>query len=560
MMIWIKKILSKILSFSLKPENSQHLAHLFVLSWKKNFKKIAITESKDGQWTNISYGELGLAVHKVAGWLKNQIKKSEKRIGIFLPNSAGFIVSFFSCQILGKTAIPLNYALSPKEVKDVINDAQIKTLLTFEAPEGRATKIFGNTLDYLQKEIDDLKILKLNKPKTQKEIQKSSFLKNLPDPNPENIACYIYTSGSTGKPKGVMLSHGNLSNNLSDFWKVLGDTENHTISGVLPLFHSFGLTAGMLAGMLSGGRFVPIPAFQPKLVLDIIKSQKITVLELVPSMYNSLINAANRLKEPKKDLSSVRLAVAGGAPLPREIIEKFEKITKIPIYEGYGASETSPVISFNRPGKPPVFGTCGIAFPSVKIQLRDENNKEVTTALSPEDSSEPSIKPKANAEGEIWIKGPNVFKGYHGKEKETNEVLIDGWYRTGDIGKFDGEGNLTICGRAKHMIIVAGENVYPAEIEDAVMKHPKVKSVVAIGIPDKKTGEKVKAFIELENQKDNHEIKKEIISFLNEKKLLATYKMPKEIEILEEIPLLPTGKPDIPAIKGERDPIKNKNL
>ena len=137
-------------------------------------------------------------------------------------------------------------------------------------------------------------------------------------------------------------------------------------------------------------------------------------------MYNSLINAANRLKEPKKDLSSVRLAVAGGAPLPREIIEKFEKITKIPIYEGYGASETSPVISFNRPGKPPVFGTCGIAFPSVKIQLRDENNKEVTTALSPEDSSEPSIKPKANAEGEIWIKGPNVFKGYHGKEKETN--------------------------------------------------------------------------------------------------------------------------------------------
>ncbi len=112
--------------------------------------------------------------------LTSKIKKSEKRIGIFLPNSAGFIVSFFSCQILGKTAIPLNYALSPKEVKDVINDAQIKTLLTFKAPEGRATKIFGNTLDYLQKERDDLKILKLNKPKTQKEIQKSSFLKNLP--------------------------------------------------------------------------------------------------------------------------------------------------------------------------------------------------------------------------------------------------------------------------------------------------------------------------------------------------------------------------------------------
>ncbi len=558
MIIWIKKILSKILSFSLKPEKSNHLAHLFVFSWKKNFKKIAITENKDGQWTNISYGELGLAVHKVAGWLKNKIKKSEKRIGILLPNSAGFVVSFFSCQILGKTAIPLNYALSPKEVKDVVNDAEIKTLLTFDPPEGRASKIFGNTLDYLEEEIKDLKIFKLNNPENQKEIQKSSFLKNLPKPNPENISCYIYTSGSTGKPKGVMLSHGNLASNLSDFWKVLGDTEDHTISGVLPLFHSFGLTAGMLAGILSGGRFVPIPAFQPKIVLDIIKSQKITVLELVPSMYNSLINAANRLENPKKELSSIKLAVAGGAPLPREIIEKFEKITKIPIYEGYGASETSPVISFNRPGKPPAFGTCGIPFPSVTIQLRNENGDKLTTARSPENKE--AKKPKEAIEGELWIKGPNVFKGYHGKEKETTEVLVDEWYRTGDIGRFDKEGNLTICGRAKQMIIVGGENVYPAEIEDAVIKYHEVKSVVAIGIPDKKTGEKVKAFVELNDEKNNQDIKKKIISFLNENKLLATYKMPKEIEVLREIPLLPTGKPDIPAIKGERDPIKNKNL
>jgi len=558
MIVWIKKILSKILSFSLRPEKSNHLGHLFVFSWKKNFKKIAITENKDGKWTNISYGELGLGAHKVAGWLKNKIKKSEKRIGIFLPNSAGFIVSFFSCQILGKTAVPLNYALSPKEVKDVVDDAGIKTLLTFEAPEGRASKIFGKTLDYLEKEISDLKILKLNDPKNQKQIQKSNFLKDLPNPNPEEISCYIYTSGSTGKPKGVMLSHKNLASNLSDYWKVLGDTESHTISGVLPLFHSFGLTAGMLAGALSGGRFVPIPAFQPKMVLDVIKSQKITVLELVPSMYNSLINAAKKLKDPEKDLSSIKLAVAGGAPLPGEIIEKFQKITKIPIYEGYGASEASPVISFNRPGKDPTFGTCGIVFPSVKIQLRNEKGEKITTSTSPE--SKKLLKPKVNIEGEIWVQGPNIFKGYHGKEKETKEVLIDNWYRTGDIGKFDKEGNLTICGRAKHMIIVAGENVYPAEIEDVITKHPEVKSVVAIGIPDKTTGEKIKAFIELENRKNNQDIKKKIISFLDEGKLLATYKIPKEIEVLEEIPLLPTGKPDIPAIKGERDPIKNKNL
>ena len=431
--------------------------------------------------------------------------------------------------------------LAPKEVEGVVRDAGLSTLLTFAPPPGRATNLFGSTIDHLASALPSLRIHRLNDASTPQSIRKAPPLITLPLLDASTPAAFIYTSGSTGKPKGVMLTHANLVANLRDLEQVLGFRKDDRILGVLPLFHSFGLTAGLLASLLSGAMLLPLPAFHPRVVLETIKAQSITLLELVPSMYRSLISFAEKRKGAPEAFSSLRLAVAGGAPLPHETMERFKALTGQPIHEGYGASETSPVIAFNPPGIPPEPGTVGFPLPSVHVEIRDDEGRP------------------AKEDGEIWVQGPNVFGGYYNRPKESSEALVDGWYRTGDRGRWDQGGRLIICGRTKRMIIVGGENVYPAEVEDAVLRHPQVVQAVALGQPDTITGESIRLVVEWEGDLPQGGPTVSVLSFLRNGELLAPYKMPKVVKIAP-IPLLPTGKPDIPALLGNRDPIAHGGL
>lgn len=488
-----------------------------------------------------TFGELGLAAHKIAGWLSTEAEGDE-RTGILLPNSLGFAAAFFASLVAGRAAVPLNYALAPREVEGVARDAGLRTLLTFTPPPGRASRLFGATQDHLASALPNLRQVRLDDPATRAEVRAAPFVHELPDPDHDAPAAFIYTSGSTGKPKGVVLSHGNLASNLEDIAAVLGIGPRDAVLGVLPLFHSFGLTAGLLFSILNGARFVPVPAFEPRLVLETVRRAGVTVLELVPSMIRAVAAAARRLPDPGAPFETVRLAVSGGAPLPAEAAAAFAEVSGLPVHEGYGASETSPVISFNPPDRPPAPGTVGFPLPQVEVSLRDDDDGPT------------------EGEGEIWVRGPSVFSGYHDDPEASAAALAGPWYRTGDMGRWDPEGRLIVCGRKKRMIIVGGENVYPAEIEDAATGHLRVAGAVAVGMPDQTTGEAPLLYVETEGDDDGEGLPAELASWLRAEGHLAAYKLPKRIEVVESIPLLPTGKPDVPALLGERDPIANEAL
>ncbi|MCH7494013.1 acyl--CoA ligase, partial [bacterium] len=538
----VKSLAAALLGRTLRPLPGRHLGHLFAAAWRRRPFAPAIKPLGKDAAGVVSYGELGLAAHKIAGWLSGPDGEGLERVGILLPNSMAFAASYLACQVAGRVAVPLNYALAPREVVEVAKDAGLGLILTFTPPAGRAARLFGPTQEQLLAAIPGLRLARLDDPKIRRAVRAAPFFRPLPDNDPDAVSTLIYTSGSTGRPKGVVLTHGNLASNLEDIAAVLGIGHRDTILGVLPLFHSFGLTAGLLFAIQNGASFLPMPAFEPRLALAAIQQGKVTVLELVPSMYRALAAVASRLDDPRAAFSSVRLAVSGGAPLPEATAAEFFEVSGLAIYEGYGASEAGPVISFNPPSSPPALGTVGYPLPQVQVALRDADGAAV------------------EGEGEIWVRGPNIFLGYHGLPEETAAVLVDGWYRTGDIGELDSDGRLVVKGRAKRMIIVAGENVYPAEIENAALCHPQVGVAVAVGMPDKTTGEAPRLFVELDGPEPEEGIQRSLVAFLRAGGALAAYKIPKEVVVVERVPLLPTGKPDIPALLGERDPIANEAL
>src|SRR6185295_16058545 len=242
---------------------------------------------------------------------------------------------------------------------------------------------------------------------------------------------------------------------------------------LLPFFHTYAITGTFLLPLLNGSRMVLVDRFQPAKVLGLIQEHKISVFLAIPSMYRVL--AAT---EGDHDVSSVRFPISGGEPLPLAIAEAFEKRFNVPIFEGYGQTEAAPVVTLNRPGNRKL-GTIGQALAGVEVAIWDDNNR---------------VLPSGEV-GEIMVRGRNVMKGYHHLPEETAKTITDVWLHTGDLGKVDPEGFVTITGRKKDLIISAGENIYPREIEDALSQHPKVKEVAVIGVKDEVRGEVPKAFV-----------------------------------------------------------------
>jgi long-chain acyl-CoA synthetase len=340
------------------------------------------------------------------------------------------------------------------------------------------------------------------------------------------VALLIYTSGTTGSPKGVMLTHRNLDAMTSSFieWFELDERDHGLL--VLPLFHANGIVLGTLSPLRAGGQVTIARRFARERFFVDVERYRPTFFSAVPAMY-AMLNSLAEGMQP--DTSSLRFAVCGAAPMPAEAIRRFEDRFSVTIVEGYGLSETTTASTINplRGVRKP--GTVGLPLPGQRVAVVDESGDPVA----------------AGETGEVVISGPVVMAGYLGRPEETARTVVDGWLHTGDIGRFDEDGYLQIVDRIKDMIIRGGENIYPKEIENAFYSHPDVHEAAVVGRPDDLFGEVPVAFVAL---REGAEVTAADLAH-HLAAILAAYKRPATITLLEEIPKNPVGKIDKPALR-----------
>ncbi|WCK55896.1 long-chain fatty acid--CoA ligase [Aneurinibacillus sp. Ricciae_BoGa-3] len=429
-------------------------------------------------------------------------------------NTPEYIYSYMAITQIGAIVVPLNLMLTMEEISFILKDSGAQALIVHEKILARLktdsariqTSLGLSHVFVLQNELAEA----VSKQKPAKPI----------DLNPDDICTLLYTSGTTGKPKGVMLSHTNLMANTvscSITLNLIGET--NIFMCVLPMFHTFGFTTSVLLPLYTGSPIVIHDAFQPKEVMASLVKHRVSVFCGVPAMYVVLAQA---LRDGKVEFPDLRLAVSGGAPMPVEILNLFNKQYEIPLVEGYGLTEAAPVVSLNPLVGEKKPGSIGKPLYGVEVKIG-----------TPGELALPS-----GEVGELLIKGLNVMKGYLGLPEETAEALKGGWLHTGDMAYRDEEGYLFIVDRKKDMIITRGLNVYPREIEELLYVHPDILEAAVVGIPDPLKGEIVKAFVV---PKEGAELdRRTVLDYLKPK--LASYKMPRLVEFIAELPKSATGK------------------
>lgn len=495
--------------------------------YKNNFNPEHIALKYKDQ--TITYGQLDEKVSKYATFLsKKGVKKGDKVVLSCL-NSPEFIYSYLGIVKLGAIVVPINLLLTLDEMVYVVKNSEAKTMIVHptilaKLKQGKSNK--KKAISWLvEKEISraiigaiigiDLILIDDKFKKTIDSITENKF-EEVDDE--ELISTFLYTSGTTGKPKAAILTHHNLIANTIQSSKAIDLYSEDNFICVLPMFHAFAFTVCVLLPLYSGSTISIIEMFQPKEVMETLLKEGITIFAGVPSMYVVLLDSAkNNITFPK-----LRLAVSGGASLPNEVLRQVKENLNIPILEGYGLSEASPVVSFNPVKGSQKEGSVGLPLTGIKCRVVNENGEDV----------------KVGEVGELIVQGENVMQGYYKHEEQTKETLKDGWLYTGDLVKIDEEGYIYIVDRKKDMVIVGGLNVYPREVEEALYKYPRVKECAVIGVNDNLRGEYVKAFVVLKDSEPCHS--KEILRFLKEK--IALYKLPREIEFVNELPKNATGK------------------
>ncbi|MGD9688765.1 MAG: class I adenylate-forming enzyme family protein [Phycisphaerales bacterium] len=428
-----------------------------------------------------------------------------KVIGVMLPTSGAMPIAALAGWMLGRTVVPLNYLLKPEELQYVIDDCRPDTIVTTQP-----------LLEHMGGEPARAHLVR---------IEELDF-KSVPTPrwpalvSDADLACLLYTSGTSGKPKGVMLSHGNLATNVRQCVEWVNFTRAEVVLGVLPQFHSFGLTVLTLLPLMLGCKAVYTARFVPGKIVKLFREHRATAFVAIPSMYNALMQVKDGSAE---DFKSLRYAVSGGEPLPEVVAKGFRERFGVTIAEGYGLTETSPVTNWCRPHEYRPHSV-GRALPGVRERIV---------------SMETGADVGAGVDGEVRISGPNVMKGYYGLPKESAACRDEeGYFRTGDIGRMDADGHLYITGRLKEMLIIGGENVFPREIEEVLNAHPSVKDSGVIGTSDPMRGELPLAFVEL---KEGERFDQQSI-LTHCRGRLAGYKVPTEVRHLEALPRNPTGK------------------
>ena len=487
--------------------------------------KIALVEAGTGK--KVSYHELLMQVDRAADmFFEHGIRKGD-RVAVAHRNSINTVVANFGLYKLGAVCIPMNFMVTkPEEIEYILNNAEAKAVVTQaefirhyvkSLPQLPTVKhIF--TTDEIPSSVAECPIVQ----KFWEEIEKSTFHDETASAQAglEDLAFILYTSGTTGLPKGAMLTHGNLASNVISCAQIFKINDNDCFLCLLPMFHSFAWTACVVIPLYLNLKVVIVANVMPASKwLGAMGTEKVTLILAVPQIYAVLSKEAKGLKRlylrfwPFKN---VRFGVSGAAPLTQEIKDRFEEKIGVPILEGYGLTETSPVVSVNTEELQKI-KSVGPAIPAVSTLVLDDDGKEVPR----------------NAEGELCVKGPNVFRGYWGNEKATHDAFTeDGWFKTGDIVTVDDDGFIFIKDRKKDMIIIKGLKVFSAQVEAVICEHPAVEECAVIGVPDGRGGEFVKVYVVKKEGADLSD--GEFRKFL--KTHLDNYKRPRDFEFVESLP------------------------
>ena len=465
--------------------------------------------SQEGSTT--SYTELNQMANRVATALIDLKIQSGDHIGFYAPNSGDWVAFYFGALKAGAVPVTLSSQLSGDELSLLLNHSQPRMIFTstekLDCLEGFRS---SGGLEKIICPGGDLDMKQLT------ELGSVSF-KAL-DRNREDIAAILYTGGTTGTPKGVLLSHENINTSIHNV--VFNERSSYKDRALcfLPFNHVFGQMHIMNATILSGGCLEMLPAFDMDKVLGLLAARKVTKLFAVPTIYTRLLG----LDGLKQRLDNVRYCFSAAASMAADTVRQWKEQTGLAIYEGDGMTEAAPVVTYNHTVRH-VIGSVGTAAPGVEIQIRDQDGHALEQGL----------------EGEICVRGRNIMPGYLNNPEGTRAAFWeDGWFRSGDIGRFDPDDYLFIVDRLKDMIITGGENVYPKEVEDVLYARPEMEECAIIGLPDAEWGEKVTAFIVARPGEiiDPGALK----AFL--KSRISAFKVPKEFRVVSELPKSPAGK------------------
>jgi long-chain acyl-CoA synthetase len=468
----------------------------------------------------LTYAQLNAQAAQMASALTRLGVAPGDRVVLSSPNVPWFPIAYFGILKAGGVVVPLNVLLKPREIAYHLRDSGAKVTVAFQGtPElpiaemaRAACAEAGSQLFVLEPDL--------------LRDASSQFDSRATDPN--DTAVILYTSGTTGHPKGAELTHANMVTNAivsHDMFRPAFDrgVEQNVTLITLPLFHSTGQTCQMNACLYGGFRLVLLPRFDPAAVLAAFARERVGLWIGVPTMYWALLQHA---RTSGTDLSSaaasLRLCVSGGAPMPLEVLQDFERTFDTRVLEGYGLSETAPVVAFNQLQRATKPGTVGVPVFGVEIRCVGDDDNPVAQGTP----------------GEVVVRGPNVMKGYLNQPDPTRDAMRGGWFHTGDIGVIDEDGYLAIVDRKKDMILRGGYNVYPREIEELLITHPSVALCAVVGIPDPRLGEEVKAFVVRRGDAEVSE--PDLIAWCRDR--LAAYKCPRHIEFRDALPVSATGK------------------
>jgi long-chain acyl-CoA synthetase len=490
----------------------------------------------------LTYAELKAQVDRFAAGLAGLGVRSDSKVALWMPNLPQFIIAYFATLRLGAQAVGTNPLYVEREIEHQFNDAGARVVVTLDFLWwGKLRGIVGRTPiehvvvtsipDYLPFPLNLLAPLKLRKTGQYVKVPrepKVRFFKELlaTDPAAVTAARYtwdhpaqlLYTGGTTGVSKGAVLTHRNLSCNAQQAvaWFPMVVPGQEVLLACLPYFHSFGNTVSLLWPVALGAHIVLAP--NPRDIADLVASirkYRVTLFPAVPALYNGILNFPGI---ERMDVSSIKACFSGSAPLPVDVMTRFEKLTGGKITEGFGLTETSPITHVNPLNGLRKPGSIGIPLPATDMKIVDAETGTRELSL--------------NEEGELCIRGPQVMAGYWNRPDETGQMIRDGWLYTGDLARLDDDGYAFICGRKKDMIIVSGYNVYPDEVDQVLFAHPKVLEAATVGVPDPQRGERVKSFVVL--RPGQQATAEDILAYCRRE--LAPFKVPKEIAFLPELP------------------------
>jgi long-chain acyl-CoA synthetase len=467
--------------------------------------------------TEVDYATLDLFARMFAGALRDLGVRPGEHVALVLPNVPQFTVAYFGCHYAGNPVVPLNVLLTAEELAYHLDDSQATVVVAWDLFLPTVQQAAANrTVIVAKADLADLSAPQGVHNLTAL-IAGATPLEAAHSTNDTDTAVILYTSGTTGRAKGAELTHANLLANAKVPHQLVGLGPETVALVALPLFHAFGMTVMHNAVLAVGGTLVLLPRFTAGDAAALIARHGVTFFGGVPTMYIGL------LQHEDADLSTVRWCVSGGAPMPADVMARFEERHGVTLLEGYGLSETSPVASFTVPELPRTAGSIGYAVPGVELALLGDDGRFVTTP---------------GERGEICVRGNNVMKGYWRNPEATAQAMVDGWFRTGDIGVFDAHGAYRIVDRKKDLIIRGGYNVYPREVEEVLHRHPAVAQAAVVGVPHARYGEDVKAVVTL--RPGASVTAAEIVDWA--RLHLAAYKRPRIVEIRDALPVGPTGK------------------